>query len=105
MPIAALLPGHGPRLDDPPAVIRALIRHRLARESLVVRALEGAPGATLDELLAVVYADVPQQMHGWARYSLLAHLEKLAEDGRAVLLAERWRPVETRLDRLAGIEL
>jgi len=43
-------------------------------------------------LTPVVYADVPATRHGVARRSLRAHLDKLAEDGRAVVSADGiWR--------------
>ena len=91
LPLAALLPGHGPRLTDPPAVLNGLIRHRLMREARVVRSLTDAPGATLAELVRTVYVDVPPDMHPWASYSLLAHLIKLAEEGRASETDGGWR--------------
>lgn len=95
LPIDCLLPGHGPRLDSPREVIDALIRHRLAREARLVRALAGAPGSTVAELVTTVYADVPTEMHRWAGYSLLAHLIKLAEEGRAREESGRWYPSES----------
>lgn len=88
--LETLYPGHGPRLDQPPAVIDALIRHRLLRESKVERALATRPGATLEDLLPVVYADVPVELHAWAGYSLLAHLERLVDVGRASCTDGRW---------------
>ena len=41
--------------------------------------------ATIDELVPVVYDDVPVSLHGWARHSLLAHAIKLVEEGRATV--------------------
>lgn len=95
LPIAALLPGHGPRLDEPGPVIDTLIRHRLAREARVERALARMPGTTVAELVVDVYADVPVEMHRWAGYSLLAHLIKLGEEGRARETGGRWFPAAT----------
>lgn len=88
--LAALLPGHGPVLRDPPAVLAGLVRHRLAREAKVAAAL-GAVPLDLDGLLPRVYDDVDPALHGFARYSLLAHLLKLERDGRAVRTGEEWR--------------
>ena len=93
LPLTAFLPGHGPRLPETMAVLNGLIRHRLARESKVVRELAAAPGSTLAELVGKVYTDVPPDMHPWASYSLLAHLIKLAEEGKAVESDGRWQPV------------
>ncbi|MDJ0916720.1 MAG: MBL fold metallo-hydrolase [Woeseiaceae bacterium] len=81
----ALLPGHGERITDPTAVIDWIIDHRLAREAKVQAALATQPNATAADLVPVVYQDVPEHLYGWAERSLLAHLIKLVEDGRAVV--------------------
>lgn len=88
----ALLPGHGDRIDDPPRAIEWIIAHRLEREAKVVAALAGNPGLGTGDLVAHVYAEVPAALHGLAERSLLAHLEKLAVDGRARPEAARWYP-------------
>jgi glyoxylase-like metal-dependent hydrolase (beta-lactamase superfamily II) len=80
--LSRLLPGHGPPLEHPYAVLRALIAHRLQREAKV-RAALGARPATLEALLTRVYDDVDPALHAWARYSLEAHLIKLEHDGAA----------------------
>jgi glyoxylase-like metal-dependent hydrolase (beta-lactamase superfamily II) len=90
--LAALAPGHGPLLTEPQAVIAALIRHRLAREGRVVAALAALRRAPHEALLPVVYGDVHGELHGYARYSLEAHLLKLARDGRARRDGADWLP-------------
>jgi len=76
-------------------VLRALIAHRLRREAKVVDALRPRGQATLDDLLPEVYADTPARLHPVARRSLLAHLLKLRDDGRAADEgADRWRWIE-----------
>ena len=86
-----LAPGHGFLMAQPQRAIEAVITHRLKREARVVEALQAAgAAASLDALLAQVYADVPQRMHPVAQRSLLAHLLKLRDDGRAVEDAGRW---------------
>jgi hypothetical protein len=50
----------------------------------VALALAGAQRATVDELLPTVYADVDGQRLPVARFSLWAHLRKLATEGSAV---------------------
>ena len=89
---AALLPGHGDRIDDPRRAIEWIIAHRLERETKVAAALSAKPGLALGELVVHVYAEVPATLHALAERSLLAHLEKLAADGRARLEAGRWYP-------------
>jgi glyoxylase-like metal-dependent hydrolase (beta-lactamase superfamily II)/8-oxo-dGTP pyrophosphatase MutT (NUDIX family) len=86
-----LAPGHGFLVARPHEVIRALIAHRLRRESRVGDALAAAGVATLDALLPVVYADVPAPLHAVARRSLLAHLLKLEADGTVHADGDTWR--------------
>ncbi|MEM9402527.1 MAG: MBL fold metallo-hydrolase [Pseudomonadota bacterium] len=81
--VAAILPGHGDRIDDPQRVVNWIIEHRLAREDKVVAAFRRRGSATAAELVEDVYQDVPEHLHGWAERSLLAHLIKLQEDGAA----------------------
>jgi hypothetical protein len=49
----------------------------------VERLLAGLGSATPSELLPLVYDDVAPQLHALASYSLLAHLIRLQEEGRA----------------------
>ena len=90
MPIADLAPGHGALIHGAHAEIDRVTAHRLLRESKVVAALESRGTTTLEEILPVVYADVPRFMHPVARYSLFAHAIKLEEEGRAVREGESW---------------
>jgi glyoxylase-like metal-dependent hydrolase (beta-lactamase superfamily II) len=86
---ARLAPGHGRLITDPPEVIADLVAHRMGREARVAAALADAGSATVEQLLARVYADVTQQQLAPARYSLWAHLRKLAADGRAEVVPAR----------------
>jgi glyoxylase-like metal-dependent hydrolase (beta-lactamase superfamily II) len=91
LPLRALLPGHGAVMPDPLGEIDRVIAHRLKRESKVVDGLlELGGAATLAELVPLVYADTPVALHGLARYSLLAHLQKLLEERRVAQDGERW---------------
>jgi glyoxylase-like metal-dependent hydrolase (beta-lactamase superfamily II) len=92
-PIRAIAPGHGRVLADPQAVLAAIVAHRLRREELVVDALVAAGEGSLDDLVDRVYADVDPALRPIARYSLWAHLRKLADEGRAQLVAESDPPV------------
>jgi hydroxyacylglutathione hydrolase len=62
----------------------------MLRESKVVAAFESRGSTTLEEILTVVYSDVPRFMHPVARFSLLAHAIKLEEEGRAARDGETW---------------
>jgi glyoxylase-like metal-dependent hydrolase (beta-lactamase superfamily II) len=93
-PIERIAPGHGRVLLQPFAVIDAIVAHRAAREARVIAALPAAgAGATLDELLPVVYAEVARSLWPMARLSLTASLVKLEREGRARRDGERWRAV------------
>ena len=52
--------------------------------------LELGGTATLGDLVPIVYADTPVALHVLARHSLLAHLQKLAEERRVARDGERW---------------
>ncbi len=92
--LAALLPGHGPLIDNPDEVVDWLINHRLKREAKVVSALEENPGLKLNELTPFVYDDVDSSLHRLASRSLLAHLFKLKAEGRAEDTDNAWRMIK-----------
>jgi endoribonuclease LACTB2 len=76
----ALVPAHGPVLEDPRAVVDHYVRHRLAREARVLAAID-AGAEHQAELLARAYDDAPRQIWPLAARSLEAHLRKLEGDG------------------------
>jgi len=80
-PVRAIAPGHGSLIDAPELAIDRIIRHRLARESRVLKRVEKNPGMTVEQLTAEVYTDVSSVLHELAQQSLLAHLLKLRDDG------------------------
>lgn len=88
--IRYIAPGHGFLMGDPHVVVDVLTTHRLAREHKVIRALEQQAPATLEALTPAAYDDVPAAIHGLAARSLLAHLEKLREDGKVRLDGQLW---------------
>lgn len=88
--LCKLAPGHGEMIMTPMEEISGIIRHRLAREQKVMTVLEQLVRAPLDELLEVVYDDVPRYMHTFAELSLLAHLIKLEEECRVVRSEDKW---------------
>jgi glyoxylase-like metal-dependent hydrolase (beta-lactamase superfamily II) len=80
--IRSIAPGHGTLIEQPKELIDWYIAHRLEREAKVYDALAQAGTAKVDALVPVVYGDVDPALYPVARYSLHAHLLKLAEDGR-----------------------
>jgi glyoxylase-like metal-dependent hydrolase (beta-lactamase superfamily II) len=90
MPVTALAPGHGAVIPRAHAEIERVIAHRLKREAKLIAALSRRGLTSLDEILAEVYDDTPVALHGLAKFSLLAHALKLAEEGRASSDGETW---------------
>ena len=91
LPLQALAPAHGRVMSQPQQVIETLLRHRLRREQKVLRVLAAVAEAAPVETLALhVYDDVPAHLLPWACKTLLAHLLKLQEEGRAKLGACGW---------------
>ena len=89
----ALAPGHGEIIDDPIRAIDWIVDHRLEREAKVLGALQQNPGLTIRELVPHVYRDVHENLYRLAERSLLAHLIKLEEEGRAGRSEDRWSPL------------
>jgi glyoxylase-like metal-dependent hydrolase (beta-lactamase superfamily II) len=81
---SALYCGHGPELtQDPGAVLDFYLAHRAYREQQLLGVLTRGP-ATVDELVADVYAEVPRQLWPAAAQSTRATLAKLEAEGRVV---------------------
>ena len=91
LPVHDLAPGHGAVIPGAVSEIDRVIAHRLTREARVIDAMRELATATLDAMLPVVYADVPASLHPVARYSLLAHVLKLEDEGRALREGDSWR--------------
>jgi glyoxylase-like metal-dependent hydrolase (beta-lactamase superfamily II) len=89
-PLRLIAPGHGRMLDEPAAVIDALVAHRLRREARVLDALRAAGPVDLAALVPIVYCDTPAALHRLATRTLEAHLIKLEREGRAARDGERW---------------
>ena len=90
MGCAALLPGHGERIDDPDRAIDWIIDHRLEREAKVLAALKANPNLSTHDLVPHVYSDVPPHLYALAERSLLAHLLKLEADDIAARADGKW---------------
>ena len=79
--LTLIAPGHGPVLSDPRATLDRYIEHRLDRERRLLEAL--ADGLRdPEELLDRVWSEVPAGLRPAARWTLDAHLGKLADEGR-----------------------
>jgi glyoxylase-like metal-dependent hydrolase (beta-lactamase superfamily II) len=74
------LPGHGPTIGEPLAVIDYYLEHRVERLDQVRAALAGG-AATAREVVEVVYADVEQHLWPAAEMSVRAQLDYLEGSG------------------------
>ena len=85
-----LLPGHGPRVDDPAPLVAGYLDHRRMREQQVLAALR-AGHATVQAIVESIYDGLDSALTGAARENVRAHLEKLKAEGRAFDDdADRW---------------
>ena len=78
-------PTHGPAIEQPARYVGALVEHRLARERQVLATVRDGAG-TIPAIVAVLYADVAEELHKPAGRSVLGHLVKLVADGRVVTI-------------------
>jgi ribonuclease/clavin/mitogillin len=83
-----ILASHGMPLARGGRALRALIAHRLMRETKVVDALERFGKGSLSELVALAYDDTPAELWPLAQLSLHSHLIKLERQKRAVAHAD-----------------
>jgi len=93
--IAEIVPAHGPIIADAQAKIAEYIDHRMLREQQVLQALEELPpGATIPELVPLIYQDVDPKLHPIAAWTVEAHLLKLEREGLVERQAGGWVLVE-----------
>jgi glyoxylase-like metal-dependent hydrolase (beta-lactamase superfamily II) len=95
--LEAVAPGHGEWIDDPHAKVDEYLTHRMAREQAILGPLRHAGTAGVEDIVEAVYVDVPAILHPVARFSVWAHLRKLADEGQVVStdvndVDARWRP-------------
>lgn len=78
--VSLVLPGHGPTVEDPAAILSYYLKHRYERLHEVSEALKFIPSDTTDVVMAVVekvYADVPREVWPAAALSVAAQIEYL----------------------------
>jgi glyoxylase-like metal-dependent hydrolase (beta-lactamase superfamily II) len=79
---ATLWPTHGPPIRDVRPFVQAFIDHRLEREAQVLEQLRQGK-RFIKDMVPVMYADVDRRLHPAACHSVLAHMIRLVELGRA----------------------
>lgn len=83
---ARIFPAHGPEIASAADEARKLRAHRQARLDQITRVLEehsggNVEGASVEDILAVVYADAPKRVVNAARQSIEAQLSYLRARG------------------------
>ena len=77
-----ILAGHGPPIEQPAALLKGYIAHRLARERQIVDAMLPGP-LTVEQIVARVYPELTEALRDAAADGVVAHLVKLRDEGRA----------------------
>ena len=78
--LSVLFGGHGPAIATPYQKMDEYIAHRLERERNILEAVRSGITDPKD-IVAHVYTDVSPKAHGMAERAVIAHLEKLDDDG------------------------
>ncbi|MGZ5366723.1 MBL fold metallo-hydrolase [Aeromicrobium sp.] len=76
--VERILPGHGPVITDPGAVVNGYLDHRAERLDQVMAAVEGG-ATTAREVVELVYQDVDEALWPAAELSVAAQLDYLRE--------------------------
>ena len=82
------LPAHGPAITEPQAFARSLIDHRLEREQQILDGVAQGRQRIAEDMVPVMYANVPAYLHGAAARSVFAHVLHLLERGQLACEAE-----------------
>lgn len=92
---ARYLPGHGDLIEEPSRTVSGIRSHRLMRERAILGRLT-AGDRTIAEIVNSLYSAIDPRLFDAASMSVLAHLEKLSEEGEVLAdgygLSARWRP-------------
>jgi glyoxylase-like metal-dependent hydrolase (beta-lactamase superfamily II) len=82
--------GHGPPLPQPQGLVRAMLGHRMGRESAIMASLGATPKAPM-AVVDALYTGLDSRLKKAAERTVLAHLLKLAAEGRAISHEGLWR--------------
>lgn len=88
-----VLPAHGAVIDNPAAVLRTYVEHRREREAQVIDALR-AGDTSPQAIVRRVYRDIRESLVPLAQESVMAHLVKLQQEGRARTENDAWTMID-----------
>jgi glyoxylase-like metal-dependent hydrolase (beta-lactamase superfamily II) len=83
------LPGHGPPLSNPQDLVRDMQKHRQQREAAIAAAIRQAPRRPR-EIVDLLYKVDYSELLIAAEMNVVAHLQKLRDEGLAVAHGESW---------------
>lgn len=92
-------PGHGAVIEDGPGKVREYIEHRREREGDILDVLRSGDvkGKTPTEVVQIVYAKYPENLHTPAERGVRLVLMKLKGEGRVMESGDRWHIDEQRI--------
>ena len=82
-PDVLYLPAHGPAEPNPRALVESLLKHRQMREATILTELRSGP-SKVREIAERLYAKTDPYLKIAAERNVLAHLQKLQEEGLVV---------------------
>ena len=88
------LPAHGPEIADLPGLIDEYLAHRAMREVQIVTQLQQGP-LSPEQLVDRIYEALTDDLRAAASESVLAHLMKLRDEGRALEQDGGWALIAT----------
>ena len=86
----AYLPGHGPLLREPRALVQEMLTHRMIREQAIARKLADGAFDTYT-IMDTLYSQLNPRLRKAAERNVLAHLLKLEAEGKVARDGELWR--------------
>jgi predicted transcriptional regulator YheO len=89
--IRMICPAHGNTIDNPLDKIAEYIRHRMEREQQIVQLLKSKGPLNIKEIVSILYARYPANVHAAAEKSVLHHLKKLIKEGNVTEAQEDGR--------------
>ena len=95
---SVIYPAHGPCIEDGVAKIDEYIAHRLEREQQILSALDHGR-ERIFEIVELIYAAYPKELHAAAAASVTAHLIKLEKES-CVRREDDSTPLEARWIRV-----
>lgn len=90
---SVIYPGHGNVIHDPMEKIQFYIAHRLEREKQIMDVLSNNPSRFFGEndLVRMIYADLPEKLVKAAEGNVNHHLRKLLKENRVIQKDNMWQ--------------